>query len=33
MGDIELVIKIPDEIYQQYKRIWQKEEGLYPSRV
>ena len=31
MADIELVIKIPEEIYQHYKRIWQKRRGSIPE--
>jgi len=31
MANIELVIKIPEEIYQHYKRIWQKRRGSIPE--
>ncbi len=31
MGDIELVIKIPEEIYQHYKRTWSKRRGSIPE--
>ena len=31
MADIELVIKIPEEIYKHYKKIWQKRRGSIPE--
>lgn len=31
MADIELVIKIPEEIYQHYKKVWQKRRGSIPE--
>lgn len=31
MADVELVIKIPEEIYQHYKKIWQKRRGSIPE--
>ena len=31
MADIELVIKIPEEIYQHYKKIWRKRRGSIPE--
>lgn len=31
MADIELVIRIPEEIYQRYKKIWQKRSGSMPE--
>ena len=31
MKDIELVIKIPEEIYQHYKKVWQKRRGSIPE--
>ena len=31
MGTIELVIKIPEGIYQHYKKVWQKRKGSIPE--
>ena len=31
MADIGLVIKIPEEIYQHYKKVWQKRRGSIPE--
>lgn len=31
MEEIELVIKIPEEIYQHYKKVWQKRRGSIPE--
>ena len=31
MADIDLVIKIPEEIYQRYKKVWQKRKGSIPE--
>jgi len=31
MADIELVIKIPEEIYKHYKKVWQKRRGSIPE--
>ena len=31
MADIELVIKIPEEIYQNYRKVWQKRRGSVPE--
>lgn len=31
MADVELVIKIPEEIYQHYKKVWQKRRGSIPE--
>lgn len=31
MADIELVVKIPEEIYQHYRKIWQKRRGSIPE--
>ena len=31
MTDIELVIKIDEEIYQHYKKVWQKRRGSIPE--
>lgn len=31
MADIELVIKIPEEIYQHYKKTWSKRRGSIPE--
>lgn len=31
MTDVELVIKIPEEIYQHYKKVWQKRRGSIPE--
>lgn len=31
MGDIELVIKMPEEMYQHYKKVWQKRRGSMPE--
>lgn len=31
MDYVELVIKIPEEIYQNYKRVWQKRRGSIPE--
>ena len=31
MANIELVIKIPEEIYQHYKKVWQKRRGSIPE--
>lgn len=31
MADVELVIKMPEEIYQHYKKIWQKRRGSIPE--
>ena len=31
MANIELVIEIPEEIYQNYKRVWQKRRGSIPE--
>ena len=31
MEDIELVIKIPEGVYQHYKKVWQKRRGSIPE--
>lgn len=31
MADVELIIKIPEEIYQHYKKVWQKRRGSIPE--
>lgn len=31
MANIDLVIKIPEEIYQRYKKVWQKRRGSIPE--
>lgn len=31
MADIELVIKIPEEVYRHYKKVWQKRRGSIPE--
>lgn len=31
MADIELVIKIPEEMYQHYKKVWQQRRGSIPE--
>jgi len=31
MADIELVIKLPEEIYRNYKKVWQKRRGSIPE--
>lgn len=31
MGEIELVIKIPEEIYRHYKSVWRKRRGSIPE--
>lgn len=31
MGEIELVIKMPEQIYRHYKKVWQKKRGSIPE--
>lgn len=31
MEDIELVIKMPEEIYRNYKKVWRKRRGSVPE--
>lgn len=31
MADIELVVKLPEEIYKHYKKVWQKRRGSIPE--
>lgn len=31
MGYVDLVIRIPEEVYKNYKKVWQKRRGSIPE--